>query len=273
MGAGDELLVAVDDGFRRRRRLAFRHKDRPWPADIVDPHHQDHAFGTRLGEDVAVEAREGVIAHAVAQHAGARDALVDHGDPRVGLVQPLRQEVRPTMVGVRRRVVAIRDRVAERHDRPRVRCRIDDDLGQEHPRFRRLRRLERSLTRVITLLRDVGRLHAVIVPGRDGRNLGKVKADGDAAERRDGEFHGVAHDGRPGRNGDRRLAAEGELVIGAWVDAPVLLGDRDARGADGKRLFPVLVGEHDPQPVAAKAHPRDLPHRLIAQGARHVDGR
>jgi len=72
MGASDELLVAVNDGVRRRRWLLWR-QDTARPVDVVD---QNYSVRVRVAQRVAVEAGPRINNHAVAKHAGSGDPLV-----------------------------------------------------------------------------------------------------------------------------------------------------------------------------------------------------
>ena len=120
MGTCDQLPVAGEDVVGGRLRIV-QGEAGARPADVVDAHHQDHRVGMRLAQHVALEAGERIDAHAVAQHLGARNALVEHGDRRAAAIgQPLRQMVRPAVVAVDGRAVAVGDGIAERHDGARI---------------------------------------------------------------------------------------------------------------------------------------------------------
>ena len=54
------------------KAFVVRREDTVRPTDIVDTHHEDHRVGVRM--DVAIEASQGIDAHSIAQHLGARDA-------------------------------------------------------------------------------------------------------------------------------------------------------------------------------------------------------
>src|SRR5580704_15404209 len=75
MGARDELLVAVDDGVRRRRWLVWR-QETARPTDVVNAHHQNYSVRVRVAQHVTVEACQRINTHAVAKHAGSGDSLV-----------------------------------------------------------------------------------------------------------------------------------------------------------------------------------------------------
>ena len=87
MGARDQLPVAGDDVLGGRLGIV-QGQAGARPADVVDAHHQDDRVGVRLAKHIALEAGERIGAHAVAQHLGARDALVEHGDRRAAGHRP-----------------------------------------------------------------------------------------------------------------------------------------------------------------------------------------
>ena len=87
--ARDELFIASDYVLRRWSRFSLGHEDGVRPADVVDPHHQGDGVDMRLAQDVPVEAGEGIVTHAIAKYARARNALVDDGDIGAALGEPL----------------------------------------------------------------------------------------------------------------------------------------------------------------------------------------
>jgi hypothetical protein len=150
-------------------------------------------------------------------------------------MEPLGQEVGPTVIGIRGGGRAIGDRIAERHDRPGVGRGVDHDPAQEDPGLDRLRRLELDVAREVAFAGDVGCLHALVVPGRGRRDLGEEQADGDAAEGRDGEVQGVTDHRRARRDRSRGLTAEGQRAVGAGHDRDAVVGQSDMGGADDQR--------------------------------------
>ena len=70
------------------------------PPDVVDPHHDHDGIRARMAEDVAIEAGERVLAHAIAENTRAGDPLVQHRDFGAGGDDPLGKDVRPAVVFV-----------------------------------------------------------------------------------------------------------------------------------------------------------------------------
>ena len=70
-GAGYQLLISENDVIRRRSLFSLRDQDRAGPTDVIDAHHQHNRIDTRTINYVPVETGERILAHAVAQYAGA----------------------------------------------------------------------------------------------------------------------------------------------------------------------------------------------------------
>ena len=80
----------------------FRGEERVRPANVIDAHHEHDRAGAGLAEHVSIKAGKRIVAHSVTQDASAGNALIDDGDGRALLLQPLGQEIRPAVVGVER---------------------------------------------------------------------------------------------------------------------------------------------------------------------------
>ncbi len=144
-------------------------------AKVVDPLEYDDIGGARRGQDVAVEARQRALAGAVAQHAIAADAFIDHG-PAAVCGQAFGQPVGPARVLVGGRDRAVGNGVAEHHDRPRS-GRLHLDAGEEGPGEEgRLHREGHSAGEVAGA-RDVAGLGAGGVAGAGTRVGRQVEAD------------------------------------------------------------------------------------------------
>src|SRR6185295_18180365 len=103
--------------------------------DVVDAHHQGYRGDVRLVQDIAVETRERVHAHAVLQDLGTGDALVQHRDRRAASLHQARGEiVRPAVEAIDRGAVAVGDGIAEGDDGTGIRRRIDHQTAQEDAR-------------------------------------------------------------------------------------------------------------------------------------------
>ena len=96
----DQLVEPSDDRVRADR-LEAEGAGQP---DIVDSGEHNDVPCARPRQNIAVEATEAAWAHEVVQNAIARDALVEHTDATVmgagGGIEPLREKVRPAMVGI-----------------------------------------------------------------------------------------------------------------------------------------------------------------------------
>ena len=61
------------------------------------------------------------------------------------------------------------------------------------------------------------------------------------------------------------MPAEAELANRRRHDRSAVLTQRDTRSADGERLGPERVAQHDPDPFPANARAHDLPERLVVE--------
>jgi hypothetical protein len=77
VSAGNELFVPLDDIVRGWLGFAWR-QNTARPADIVNPHHQNHGIGMRTTQDVAIESRQRIHPHTISQNSCARDSLIEY---------------------------------------------------------------------------------------------------------------------------------------------------------------------------------------------------
>ena len=147
-----------------------------------------------------------------------------------------RQEVGPAAVRVHRRTAAVGDRVAHRHDGARRRLRPHVDARQIEPLRRVAFVVELPGADVIARRRHVGRRQPGDMHGGRRRRppdvARHVEIDDQVAERRHREGHRIAQHRRARLDGDRRVAAEGQ--VDAHPDGGVLR----PRGEVGRRRPP-----------------------------------
>ncbi len=100
------------------RRTASRQRLRATAvADVIDAFEQDHLIGIGHGDHIAIQSRQRTVAAAMVKQFVAADALVEYHEPvRAGLLQALRQSLRPLVEGAATCGGAFRDGIAQRHD-------------------------------------------------------------------------------------------------------------------------------------------------------------
>ncbi len=136
VGAGDELLIGKDEVGRGDGALGVPGFGDA--ADVVDGFEDDEVLDAALGEDVAVEAGDGVGTGAIVEQAIAADAFVEdaNGCGVFGGVQALSEVVGPAAVGVDGGSVAVGDGVAEGYNGGGARIGdADVDSFEEAPGF------------------------------------------------------------------------------------------------------------------------------------------
>jgi hypothetical protein len=215
-----QQLCAIGRQVRRVAMLA---------AEVVyaDEHQRMGDAGAR--QHVAVEARGKVGAQAVAQHAPAANAGVDHAQRLAVLTQACRQHVGPAVIAVGGHAIAVGDGIADRNDRAGTARRLNFDVAQRIP--------ARDLARL-----GPCRLHHLVALGEEALGAGagmaglarrfafEVQRDREIGGRF--EFHGdgVAVVFSARRNHDVGTAIEGQWPQGRGVDVGFArgLGQRDA---------------------------------------------
>ena len=145
VGAGDDLLVGadhtVDEGVAEGLGVGGSYgvggvgEIALEAAEVVDAFEEDDVADGGLGEDVAVEAGEGVGAEAVGEEVVAADALVeDAGGMGCGVgLEALGEDVGPAVVAVEGGGGAVGDGVAEGNDGEGGGGGLDVDGGDEVP--------------------------------------------------------------------------------------------------------------------------------------------
>src|SRR5207253_5015901 len=154
--------------------------------EIVHAERDDHGLDARLPERIAFQTFEAGLAEDIAELTGrsartvpeqpvADESLVENAEPaspRVAL-QPLRENVGPSMVRLGRRAVPIEFRVAQGNDRSSISRSVDLRTRQEWPGLDRLCYDElRQPRRVTRLRRHIALLQRQQVVGRRSRLLG-----------------------------------------------------------------------------------------------------
>ena len=81
----DELFVSGNEVRCARRRVS------PRQADVIDALHHDHVSDAGLHQDILVEPCQRADTGAIPEHAVAADAGVEHAEPALAGVQPVRE--------------------------------------------------------------------------------------------------------------------------------------------------------------------------------------
>jgi hypothetical protein len=270
-GPHGHLLEAGDHGLGLDLLLRLR----PAVAQVVGAEHHDDMGDARLGQDVAVEAAQpAVAAHVVQDPVAAQPLVHDAHRPAAGpALKTARELIRPPAERVERRDVGVGQRVAQRHDPPGLRRGQHVHPADEVPVVGELADRHGHRPREVARRRDVAGLARVAAgdPGGGRQIAGQVDADGQVAERRQGERDGVADQQRAGGDRRARRAAEGQRTVGARHDGRAALAQPHPRRADDERTLSVRVRQPDPERVAAEARPDVHPQRVVAEG--HAVGR
>lgn len=202
---GDERVA---DGALRGRAVRRR-------ADVVDALEDDGVPDARLGQDVAVEARQRVRPQAVGEHAVAAGGLVADGEGGkervVGALQAREQRVRPPVVAVGRAAPPVGDAVADEGERAAA--------GGWRPRVQRADEVP---------VRDAGGGGGAAEVGRRG-----VVAEGEPGCRARPWVRGYRAAGLAGGEVDRdaEVAAGGYGQVDGVGDDECAAGDRVVGGA------------------------------------------
>ncbi len=170
------------------------------------------------GEDVAIEAGEGVGAEAVGEQVIAADALVGDADVAGGgrVLQACGEDVGPAVVAVGGGAVAVGDGVAEGDDGGCAGERDCTSIAESWYQWSTCFGVGQVGWRRYEVAVDVvgGGARAGMAGLAGGRRV-EMEGDGEVGQRRDGKVERVGDELGAGRNGDIGAAGEGERR-GRW---------------------------------------------------------
>lgn len=250
-----QQLLAVGRQVRRVAVLA---------AQIVhaDQHQRVRDAGAR--QHVAVEAGGQAGAQAVAQHAAAADAGVDHADRRAALAQARGQCVGPARVAVRRHAVAVGDRVAHDHQRAGRGRGPDLDIGQHIPVGDAAGVRPGGVHHAVALGEEAGGARTGMA-GLARRFALEIQRNRQVGGRLDGHVDGVAVIFGAGGDHHGAAAVKGQRMQGGGVDIGLSrLRQRDAGPFHHQWRAAVGVADADPQTAASQRQAHDLPQAGVA---------
>ena len=164
------------DAFRQRRCRGA------WVAQIVDAFEDDGELHAGLGDNIALESGKRIqpepdVGRRIMQYAVAADTGIDHRGPSdAKVIQPVGEEVRPTLIGVGGRVCAIGDGIAERYDGEGRIAGQNVDAAEKSP-GRDCGGASEKLRGALVGRADIIGLHRRIVNARAACRTGEVQAD------------------------------------------------------------------------------------------------
>ncbi len=175
------------------------------------------------------------------------------------------QRVGPAVVAVGGGAVAVGDGIAQHRDGGDVRGRQHVDALDLIPVLDALRVRQLGSGDEIARGVEAGGARAGMA-GLLRRRRVVMQADGEVAERRGIERHGIGDVVGAGRDRDVAAAGEGQSAVGSGVDAAEdQRGPRDVRRQDVQRLDPEDVGDVDPERLAAEGEMHGLAQRRALQ--------
>lgn len=262
-------LVGGDVGVRRedgeRRRLGHLAD-----TDVVDAQQDDDRPHARPAEDIAPEPGQRAVTEPgrVDRHPVTADALVQHGAGTTGRDQALGERVREAAVGVRGAAHTLGEGVAEQHDARgsrRAAAARHVQPAQVVPGLRGVgERRAAGVGAVVTVGAVAGRMRLGVECRGAGRP-GRVERDRHLVQRRRPERRQVAGDFRTGRDRERPLPVDGEVLKRLLPDVGATRTGGDGGPGDRERAGPVDVRQPDPDRVAADGDPDHLTDRLARE--------
>jgi len=237
-------------------------------AEIVDTFKDDEPVRAGLGEDVAIEAGEGIGAEAVGEEVVAADAEVEDGDVARGGrgLEACGEDVGPAIVTVGGGGVPVGDGVAEGDDCGCERRGENVDAGELIPVFDMLRVRKVGCGDEVAVEVPRGGVGAG-VSGFGGRRRVKMEGDGEARERRDGAGDGVGEIFSAGGDEDVGGSRKSYGAIGCGVNCGGVECERvrDVHGCDVERRGPKRIRQADAERGAADGEVDDLADGGVAE--------